>query len=330
MSEVAIDQESRSRHAPILASRSLEWLAQCAAFSGIIVTLLVAVVFAPAFFNSANLRAVLIQTAILGIVVAGQTTTLLARGIDMSVSAVMTFAAVFASSAAMGADMAFLLVQLAALVTIVGLANGLLITWRRVPPFVATFAMLIVIDGARLAYTRGQTATSAPHWLASIGGGAILGVPVPVIAWLVLLVAAFIGLALTPWGRWLYALGSNRDAARFAGVPVNAVTMSTFIISALAAVLAGILQAGYIGYIDNTLGANYSLNSIAAAIIGGVSFSGGRGGVIGSAIGALLLTILMNLLVVMGMELFWQQIVQGAVLLLAVVVQGLRSRSQQT
>jgi ribose/xylose/arabinose/galactoside ABC-type transport system permease subunit len=106
--------------------------------------------------------------------------------------------------------------------------------------------------------------------------------------------------------------------------------MSTFIISALAAVLAGILQAGYIGYIDNTLGANYSLNSIAAAIIGGVSFSGGRGGVIGSAIGALLLIILMNLLVVMGMELFWQQIVQGAVLLLAVVVQGLRSRFQQT
>ena len=116
-----------------------------------------------------------------------------------------------------------------------GLANGLLVTWRRVPPFVATFALLIVIDGARLAYTHGQSANSAPGWLAAIGSGAFLGVPIPVLIWLVLLVVLFVALALTPWGRWLYAVGSNRESARHAGIPVNAVILSTFFVTALAA-----------------------------------------------------------------------------------------------
>jgi ribose/xylose/arabinose/galactoside ABC-type transport system permease subunit len=327
---IALDRTAASSRTVALRARVLDWLSRYAAFGAIIVTLLVAAMVAPAFFSAGNLRAVLTQTAILGIVVLGQTVALIARGLDMSVSATMTFAAVLVGESASSGNFGLLAAQLAALVICAGLANGLLVTWRRVPPFVATFALLIVIDGARLAYTHGQSANSAPEWLAAIGSGAFLGVPIPVLIWLVLLVVLFVALALTSWGRWLYAVGSNRESARHAGIPVNAVILSTFFVTALAAMAAGVLQAGYVGYIDNTLGANYGLDSMAAAIIGGVAFTGGRGGAIGSAMGALLLTILVNLLVVMGLDLFWQRIVQGAVLVIAVVIQGLRSRAEQS
>jgi ribose/xylose/arabinose/galactoside ABC-type transport system permease subunit len=327
---IALKRQNASGQATSLSTSVLVWLSRYAAFSAVIITLLVAAIVVPAFFTAGNLRAVLIQTAILGIVVLGQTIALIGRGLDMSVSAVMTFSAVLVGASAATGDIAFLALQLAILVAAVSLANGLLVTWRRVPPFVATFALLIVVDGARLAYTRGQSAASAPEWAAAIGAGSLWGVPIAVLIWLALLAILFVALWLTTWGRWLYAVGSNRDSARHAGVAVNLVVMSTFLATALAAMLAGILQAGYVGYIDNTLGANYSLNSVAAAIIGGVAFSGGRGGVVGSAIGALLLTILVNLLVVMGLDLFWQRIVQGAVLVIAVIIQGLRSRAEQS
>lgn len=331
MSESAtLERSAAPVRGATFGARAVDWLSQYAAFGAIVVTLLVAAVVAPAFFSAGNLRAVLIQTAILGIVVLGQTVALIARGLDMSVSATMTFAAVLVGESASSGNFGLLTAQLVTLVTCVGLANALLVTWRQVPPFVATFALLIVVDGARLAYTHGQSANSAPEWLAALGSGSLAGVPIPVLIWIALLAVLFVALALTSWGRWLYAVGSNREAARHAGIPVNAVVASTFFVTAAAAMAAGVLQAGYVGYIDNTLGANYGLNSMAAAIIGGVAFTGGRGGVIGSAMGALLLTILVNLLVVMGLDLFWQRIVQGAVLVIAVIIQGLRSRAERS
>ncbi len=307
-------------------ARVVDWLSHYAAFSAIIVALLVAAVFAPAFFSPGNLRAVLIQSAVLGIVVVGQTIALIGRGLDMSVAAVMTFTAVLVAQSTASGNVGLLASQLAVLAIVVGLANGLLVTWRGVPPFVATFALLIVVDGARLAYTRGQSAGSAPAWLKPIASQSVLGVPIPVILWIVLLAVTYVALTRTTWGRWLYAVGTNREAARHAGVPVNAVILSSFFATAFAAAAAGVLLTGYVGYVDNTLGADYNLNSMAAAIIGGVAFSGGRGGVIGSAMGALLLAILVNLVVVMGLDLYWQRIVQGGVLVVAVLIQGLRSR----
>lgn len=327
---VALDRPATPVPGARRGARILDWLSQYAAFGAVVVTLAVAALLAPAFFSPGNLRAVLIQTSILGIVALGQTIALIARGLDMSVSATMTFAAVLVGESASTGNFGLLAGQLAVLVACVGLANGLLVTWRQVPPFVATFALLIVVDGARLAYTHGQSANSAPAWLARIGSGSAFGIPIPVLILLAFLAILFVALARTSWGRWLYAVGSNREAARHAGIPVNLVVMSTFFVTAAAAMGAGVLQAGYVGYIDNTLGANYGLNSMAAAIVGGVAFTGGRGGVIGAAMGALLLTILVNLLVVMGLDLFWQRIVQGAVLVVAVVIQGLRSRSEQS
>ena len=306
--------------------QTLDWLSRYAAFSAILACLAIAAIFAPAFFSTGNLRAVSVQAAILGIIVVGQTTVVIGRGLDMSVAATMTFAAVLVSQASLSGDYGLMILQCLLLAAIAGIANGVLIVWRGVPPFVATFAMLIVIDGARLAYSRGQSAGSAPDWVVALGAGSVFGLPIPVVIWLLLLALFFVALNMTSWGRWLYAAGTNRVAARHAGVPVKTVIMSTYLATGILATVAGVLLSGYVGYIDNTLGANYNLNSMAAVIVGGVAFTGGRGGVIGAAMGAILLTIMVNLLVVMRFELYWQLIVQGSVLVIPVVIQGLRQR----
>lgn len=322
----SVQKTARAEQAVPVAARVVNWLSQYAAFSAVVITLALALILAPAFFSGSNVRTVLIQTSILGIVVLGQAVALIGKGMDMSVAAVMTFAAVFVSQGSSSGNIPLLILQLALLIVSVALVNGLLVTWRGVPPFVATFATLIVVDGARLAYSRGQSAGSASDWLRSVGGGELFGIPNTVVIWVVLGIVVYIALNRSSWGRWLYATGTNREAANHAGVPTQLVTMSTYLITATFAVLAGVLLSGYLGYVDNTLGSNYNLNSMAAAIIGGVAFTGGRGGIIGAATGALLLTILVNLLVVLGLSIFWQLVVQGAVLVIAVIIQGLRAK----
>lgn len=309
------------------AVKVVDWLSRYSAISTTLLVLIIAALATPSFYESSNLRVVALQTSALGIVVLGQTVVLLVRGIDMSVSAVVAFTGVIAASAVSGiGDIALSLVIVVGLALAVGLVNGLLITWRKVPPFIATFIMLIVVSGGLLAYTRGQSSGSAPSWLRSIGSGSIFGVPLPFVIWVVMGVVLFFALTRTIWGRYIYSVGANQEASRHAGVPVVTVTMSAYLLAALCAVVGGLIYSGYQGYIDQNLGSNVNFNSIAAAIVGGVAFSGGRGGVLGAAVGALLLTILTNIVVVAGLDIYWQLIVQGAVLIFAVTINGLRDR----
>jgi ribose/xylose/arabinose/galactoside ABC-type transport system permease subunit len=296
------------------------------ALTTLVVVLLVALIWQPAFYAPQNLRAVAIQSAILGIVVLGQTIALIGRGLDMSVAAVMTFAAVLITQGSADYPLLGLAVPLLVLPVLVGLANGFLVIARRVPAFVATFAMLIVIEGARMSWTKGQGAGSAPAWAKTLGQGSIAGIPTAVVIWLVLLALVWLALNRSSWGRWLYATGTSPVAARHVGIPIRAVALSTFFCTAFCAVIAGVLLSGYVGYVDNTLGSSYNLNSMAAAIIGGVAFSGGRGSVLGATCGVLLMTVLVNLLVLFGLDLFWQRIVEGGVLVAAVLITGLQDR----
>ncbi|MCU1570165.1 MAG: transporter permease [Naasia sp.] len=321
----AVDRSAA--HRPPLAVQVVDWLSRYSAISTTVLLLIVAAIVTPTFYDETNLRTVAVQTSALGIVVLGQMVVLLVRGIDMSVSAVVAVTGVIATSAAGGgANIAISLAAAVGLALMVGLVNGLLITWRKVPPFIATFIMFIVVSGALLAYTKAQTSGSAPAWLRRVGSGSIAGVPLPTIIWIAMGLLLFGVLTRTIWGRYVYSVGANPEASRHAGVPVFAVTMSAYVLCALCALVGGLMYSGYSGYIDQNLGNNVNLNSIAAAIIGGVAFSGGRGGVLGAAVGALLLTVLTNMVVVAGLEIYWQLIAQGLVLIFAVAINGLRDR----
>jgi ribose/xylose/arabinose/galactoside ABC-type transport system permease subunit len=290
----------------------------------IVVVLAVAAIFAPAFYAPINLKTIAIQIAVLGIVAVGQTLVLLVRSIDLSVSAVLALGAVIVVQTQEGTSLALSLVQAFAIALVIGLINGFLITKRQVPPFVATFGMLVFIQGARLAYTKGQASGTVPPFLRSISIEPVWIIPAALIVWLVVNLIFIFILKSTRYGRWIYAVGGNPGAARYAGIQVDAVVIGVHAICSMLALLGGLVLSGYIGYVDLRLGADYNINSIAAAIVGGTTFTGGRGNLFGTAAGVTMLILLLNLVVVLGLPIHWQLAMQGLVLVLATALQGFR------
>ena len=290
----------------------------------ILLVMLVAAVFAPAFFMPANLRTVSIQVAVLGVVAIGQTLVLLTRSIDMSVSAVLALGAVIVVQTEGGNSIGIALAQAFGVAALIGLANGLLVAKRHVPPFVATFGMLVFVQGARLAYTKGQASGTVPDLLRAISIEPLGPLPAALVVWLIVNVIVYFVLQYTRFGRWVYAVGGNPGAARYAGINVDWVLISAHIVCSVFAIMGGLLLSGYIGYVDLRLGADYNMNSIAAAVVGGTTFAGGKGNIFGTAAGVILLVMLLNLVVVLGLPIHWQYALQGVVLVLATALQGFR------
>lgn len=290
----------------------------------ILMVLASAAVYAPAFFNPINLKTIAIQVAVLGVVTIGQTLVLLTRSIDMSVSAVLALGAVIVVQTESGSSIVTSLLLAFAIAALIGFANGFLVAKRHVPPFVATFGMLVFVGGARLAYTKGQASGTVPDLLRAISIDTIGPIPAALIVWLIVNAIVIFTLRYTRLGRWVYAVGGNPGAARYAGINVDWVLISAHIVCSVLAILGGLLLSGYIGYVDLRMGADYNMNSIAAAIVGGTTFTGGRGNMFGTAAGVILLVMLLDLVVVLGLPIYWQFAVQGIVLVLATALQGFR------
>jgi ribose/xylose/arabinose/galactoside ABC-type transport system permease subunit len=207
---------------------------------------------------------------------------------------------------------------------LVGLANGFLVTKRQVPPFIATYGMLVFVQGARLAYTKGQASGTVPQILRTISFEQVGPIPAALIVWLIFNIIFVVLLRYTRFGRWIYAVGGNPSASRYAGIRVDAVVVAVHMLCSMLAMLGGLLLSGYIGYVDLRMGADYNLNSIAASIVGGTTFTGGQGNLFGTAVGVALLILLLNLVVVLGLPIHWQYVMQGSVLVLATALQGFR------
>lgn len=290
----------------------------------ICIVLIVAAILAPAFYNPTNLRTVAIQFAVLGIVAVGQTLVLLVRSIDLSVSAVLALGAVIVVQTEAGNSLLVSLLQALAVAALIGLVNGFLITKRGVPPFVATFGMLVFIQGARLAYSKGQASGTVPDFLRMISIEQVGFIPAALIVWLIVNIIFVFLLRKTRFGRWIYAVGGNPFASRYAGIRVDWIMIIAHTICSVLAILGGLVLSGYIGYVDLRLGSDYNMLSIAAAIVGGTTFTGGRGNLFGTAAGVALLVMLLNLVVVLGLPIHWQLAMQGLVLVLATALQGFR------
>jgi ribose/xylose/arabinose/galactoside ABC-type transport system permease subunit len=289
-----------------------------------------AALFAPGFRSPNNLQNVLTNAAPLGVVVLGQCLVILVRGFDLSVASVMATAAVIATSFDESTNWSVvpILAMSLLMALVVGSVNGYLVTRRKVSPFLATLAMMIVLQGLRFAWTKGAASGRVPELIRAVGTQGIYGIPINLLLLLVLALIVGITLQRTTFGRKIYMVGGNPRAAELSGINVEGVTFSCYVLSSAFAAVGGLVLVGYVGSVDNWVGRGYELNSIIATVMGGVSLAGGRGTVFGALVGAFVLTEIFNIALLLGFPVQFQWVVKGVVILLAVAVYLVGQRSR--
>jgi ribose/xylose/arabinose/galactoside ABC-type transport system permease subunit len=286
--------------------------------------LIAALILTPNLFSEQTLTVLLKQSAQLGIIAIGQTLTLLVAGLDLSVGGVIFMTSVIIARVSNGVDSALpLAIGLSFLFSaVIGLANGLLITKRRIPPFVATLAIFILVQGAVQAYTRGVPGGFVPEGLSVVNQSAGF-ISIPVVLWVVLTALFVFVLRKTPFGRRLYAVGSNADTASLSGLNVDRFKIAAYILCSLLACVSGVVLTGYVGYVDRFIASGLDLDAIAAAVVGGTLFTGGRGSVLSTMAGVLLIQILSTMALLLGLSIQTQFIIKGVVILAAVALYSL-------
>lgn len=306
----------------------------------VLILIVIAVVIsllAPRFLTPSNLQNVIIQTAPIAILAFGQLLVIVTRGIDLSVGAMLALSTVVGVSVFNGGAVGGGVVILTMLGTglLVGLLNATILVRLRIPhPFIVTLGMLSVASGLALVISNGKTMLGVPESVLWLGSGSIsigsfkLGIPILVVAVAAILFVIFTN--LTKWGQWIYAVGGNPAAAERSGIPVNWVLVSVYGISGVCAGLAAILVAGRTGAAFPTAGSGAELDAIAAVIIGGASFFGGRGTIMSALVGALVITTIRNGLNLIGVNSYWQLVAIGAVVIGAVALDVFRLRLEET
>lgn len=295
----------------------------------------------PGFRTERNLFNVLRQVSIIGILAVGMTFVILTAGIDLSVGSMLAFSGMACAVVARGSrsllegnDPGSIRVLWAALAAmgiglLLGLFQGTLIGYLKIPAFVVTLGGLGAWRGATLLLSDGQPISGFSSDFKWWGQGFVGRVPVPVIVFVGFVIVAFIVLRYTQFGRWIYALGGNQEAARLSGLNTTALIISVYAISGFCAGVAGFLLTSRLNSAEQVAGQGYELQSIAAVVIGGTSLFGGEGGVIGTFIGALLIGVLNNGLVILNVSPYWQPIVVGGVVVLSVFVDQFAKRRRR-
>jgi ribose/xylose/arabinose/galactoside ABC-type transport system permease subunit len=286
----------------------------------------------PGFLSAANLANVLSNVLPLLAVALGQTLVLLTGGIDLSVTAVVALASVAGAKVMAGSGGAFpgnAALGIAAMIAVglaVGLVNGVAVARLRMPPFLATLAVMTFASGFAIWWTRSQGISGLPASFRALGGAAPGGLPVSLLVVAPLAVLAHLGLSRTVFGRWLYAVGGNARAARVSGVPVERVLVLAYAACGLCAAVGAVLYSARLETGSPVLGQRIFLDVIGGAVIGGTSLFGGRGSVRGTSLGVLFITLVDNSLNLMGLSSFTILMVKGGVILAAAVLDALRER----
>ena len=281
------------------------------------VLMAVAAAASPTFLRPANLVNVLTIAAPLGMVVIGQTFVILVRGLDLSVASLMATVAVLATAFKATTNDAIPLIFLAAIVfsAIVGFLNGWLVARRNVSPFLATLAMMIILQGIRFAYTGGAPISTLPPGMGFLASGRILGVPVNLMTLAVLAIAFGIVLHRSRLGREIFMVGTNPKAAFLNGVAPDRVIILCYVICSVCAGIGGLFLLGYVGTVSNWVGQGYELDSIVAAVMGGVALTGGRGNIFAALLGVAVLMVINNLVLLLGFPIEMQLIIKGIIII---------------
>jgi ribose transport system permease protein len=279
----------------------------------------------PNFLTARNFINILRQVSINGVVAIGQTFVIITGGIDLSIGSGIGLAGILvAKMLPYGTFLAISSALLACLAA--GLLNGIIITKLRVTPFVATLGMMAILRGTGYVISGGYSIYETPDIVKFIGQGNVLGIPMLVVVVLGATCIAYYVTKYTVFGRHIFAVGGNDEGARLAGVRVQRTKLWAYTISGLTMGIAGVMLAGRMNTGEPTAGTGYELDCIAAVVIGGTSLSGGQGSVFGTLLGALVLGVVNNGMNILNVNVYWQQVVKGSIIVLAVVIDQFRKR----
>lgn len=278
-------------------------------------------VITPRFLTIDNGINVLTQLSINAIIAVGMCFVILTGGIDLSVGSVVAITGAVAATMAKGNMNVFLIVVVAMIIgAVIGFFNGILISKARVQAFIATLATMTIFRGVTYVYTDGTPISGLANSFMAIGNKTILGIPLPVILLIIVFLIGWYALTQTRYGRYVYALGGNEDSARLSGINTDKIKTLVYVICGVAAGLSGVIVASRIGSASPNAGSGYEMDAIAAVVLGGTSLAGGEGTIVGTIIGAMIIGVLNNGLNLMNVSPFYQSIVKGFVILLAVIV----------
>ncbi len=320
--------------APALRERpsTRDWVERFLPFASVAVLFIALSILSPYFLTVQNLSSVARQTAVINIIALGMTMVMISGGIDLSVGSVMAFAGICGTRLLQSGYPLFASLLGAMLAGAAwGLLNSGLITLLKVSPFIATLGTMGAARGLTLVITNGMPVVKLPDSFGGLGDGNIAKfVPVPLA--ILLGLALFTGFILkyTRLGRYAYAIGSNVEAARYAGIPIRRYLVAIYVFAGALAGLAGMIESSRLMTGQPTAGQGYELSVIAAVVIGGASLSGGEGTVTGTIAGAFLMGLISNGSNLLGVSPFWQQVLIGAVIVLAVAVDEVRKRRRAT
>ncbi|MEO6088633.1 MAG: ABC transporter permease [Umezawaea sp.] len=304
-------------------------LSENGALGGLLVLVVALSILAPSFLSTQNLLNVGVQAAVVAVLAFGSTFVIVSGGIDLSVGSVAALSAMVGAWSSTEAGLPGPLALVLGLATgvVAGLVNGALVSYGRLPAFIATLAMLSIARGLTLVVSQG-TPLATPDVVSDLGSNLTPFLPVPLLVMLVFFGLTAFVLTRTYQGRAMYVIGGNEEAARLSGIDVRKQKLVIYALSGLFAAVAGMLLAGRLASAGPQAAVGYELDAIAAVVIGGASLSGGVGRASGTLIGALVLAVLRNGLNQLQVSPFWQQVVIGVVIALAVLLDTLRRRTR--
>ena len=302
-------------------------LQQLATFGSLIIMVIFFSLTSQYFFSLTNFITIALQTAVVGIIAIGMTFVIITGGIDLSVGSIVAFSGVI-TGLALKTGMPMVMAIIIGLLTgtLCGLINGVLISKANLPPFISTLGLMMMGRGLVLAITNGIPVSGLSDSYASISGGSVMGIPNPVIFLIILAVIFSFILKKTIIGKYTYAVGSNEDASKLSGINVSKIKCFVYGVSGLLSAVSGIILSSRLISAQPTEGMGYEMDAIAAVVIGGASLMGGTGTIIGTILGAFIMSIPRNGLNMLNVSGFWQQFAVGAVVLIAVYIDSLKNK----
>ena len=299
----------------------------------VMVILLVATyIYSPKFLSGSTIFNMLRQASALGVLTAGQLFVIIGGGVDLSVVATMQISIVtcvyFTNTFGVWGLILGILISLV-LAILIGLANGVIVTKFNVQPFLVTLFMAELLTGARMILVGVQSAGSVPSAMRYLGNDLTGPIPNAVIVFLLVVIVSYIILNKTVYGRKLVSVGTNKRAARYSGINANSTVIISYCYCSVMAVISGLLLAGYTGYADMWIGEGYEFTALVAAVIGGNFLGGGRGSIMGVVGGVLVTTLVLNVVLLFGLEVTFQYIFMGAIFIVATLTGALAGRQSQ-